>query len=250
MDYLLNDKVALITGCDSGIGRETCRQFVKENATVYANVLFEKSAAELMNDCTEFSGKVIPVVFDITDKKSVLECIKKIKNEQGGKLDILVNNAGWKKDGVVEMIDDSSIQKMLDVNVIAAIHLTQAALRLMKKNPYGGVIVNISSLVGLKGNVGQSVYSATKGAVASLTKSWAKEFAPNKIRVNAVAPGSIDTAMFYEMNAADIQKSIDAIGMKRLGKVSEVASVILFLASNLSSYVTGEIIGVDGGLYM
>ena len=250
MDCLLNSKVALITGCDSGIGRETCRQFVKENATVYANVLLEKSAAELINDCIEFGGKVIPVIFDITDKKNVFECIKKIKNEQGGKLDILVNNAGWKKDGVIEMIDDASIQKMLDVNVTAAIHLTQASLRLMKRNLNGGAIVNISSLVGLKGNVGQSVYSATKGAVASLTKSWAKEFAPNKIRVNAVAPGSIDTAMFYEMNVADIQKSIDAIGMKRLGKVSEVASVILFLASNLSSYVTGEIIGVDGGLYM
>lgn len=223
---------------------------LSEMGVVYANILLEKSSNEILTECAELPGKVTPVIFDITDKKNILECIKKIKNEQGGRLDILINNAGWKKDGLVEMIDDFSIQKMLDVNIIGAIHLTQAVLRLMKKNPNGGAIVNISSLVGLKGNIGQSVYGSTKGAVAALTKSWAKEFSSYKIRVNAVAPGSIDTAMFYEMNAEDIQKSIENIGMKRLGKPAEVAAVILFLASEMSSYVTGEIIGVDGGLYM
>lgn len=112
------------------------------------------------------------------------------------------------------------------------------------------MIVNISSIVGLKGNAGQSAYGATKGAVASLTKSWAKEFVNDGIRVNAVAPGSIDTDMFYTMSEEAVKKSIDAIGMKRLGKPEEVASVILFLASDLASYITGEIIGVDGGLFM
>ena len=161
-----------------------------------------------------------------------------------------MNNAGFKKDGLVEMIDDNSIDKMFAVNVVGLIHMTQGALRLMKRNPNGGAIVNISSIVGLKGNVGQSIYGATKGAVASLTKCWAKELVASKIRVNAVAPGSIDTDMFYEMSEEQIKKSIEAIGMKRLGKPEEVAKVIMFLASDLASYVTGEIIGVDGGLFM
>lgn len=250
MENLMTGKIALITGCDSGIGRQICKVFVNEGAICYANVLKSESADEILKECSELSGVVIPQVFDITNKKSIMDCIKTIKNEQDGKLDILVNNAGWKKDSVIELIDDASMQKMIDVNVIGAVHLVQAALRLMKKNKNGGSIVNITSLVGLKGNVGQSFYSATKGAVASLTRSWAKEFAANQIRVNAVAPGSIDTAMFYEMKEGDYQKSIDAIGMKRLGKPEEVANVILFLASEMSSYITGEIIGVDGGLYM
>ena len=139
---------------------------------------------------------------------------------------------------------------MLDVNVVAAIHMTQAAIRLMRRNPAGGAIVNLASIVGLQGNNGQSVYGATKAAVASMTKSWAKELAPVNIRVNAVAPGSIDTEMFYAMSEDMIEKSMESIGMKRLGKPEEVASVILFLASDLSSYITGEIVGVDGGLFM
>lgn len=250
MNPLLLGKIALITGCDSGIGRQICRLFVKEGAICYANVLEIQSVESLCDECKDGLGQVIPVQFDITDKVKIAECIKKIKNEQMGKLDILVNNAGWKKDTVIEMMDDNSIHKMVEVNIVGAIHMTQLALRLMKKNDSGASVVNISSLVGLRGNRGQSVYSATKGAVASLTKSWAKEFISSNIRVNAVAPGSIDTMMFYEMKQSDIQRSIDAIGMKRLGKPEEVANVILFLASDMSSYITGEIIGVDGGLYM
>ena len=249
MDSMLRGKVALITGCDQGIGLCICKEFVSEGAFVYANVLKEPSKEKVLEECRFLQGKVIPVCFDITDKSLIMECIKKIKNEQK-KLDILVNNAGVKKDGLIEMIDDNSINQMFAVNVTGVIHMTQAALKLMKRNPEGGSIVNISSIVGLRGNVGQSIYGATKGAVASLTKSWAKELAPQGIRVNAVAPGSIDTDMFYSMSEETIQKSIDAIGMKRLGRPEEVAQAILFLASDLSSYITGEIIGINGGLIM
>lgn len=250
MEILLKEKVALITGCDQGIGLAICKEFVSQGATVYANVLKETSIEKILTCCKNMHGKVVPVCFDITNKPSIMECIKKIKKEQNGKLDILVNNAGVKQDGLVEMIDDNNMGLMLDVNVVGTVHMTQAALKLMKKNENGGAIINISSIVGLRGNVGQSIYGATKGAVASLTKSWAKEFVSNKIRVNAVAPGSIDTDMFYAMNERDISESINAIGMKRLGKPEEVASVVLFLASDMSSYVTGEIIGVNGGLFM
>ena len=250
MELLLKDKVSIITGCDQGIGLEICKAFACAGSIVYATILRETSHDALMEYCRNLPGKVIPVCFDITDKKGILECIRLIKNRQNGQLDILVNNAGYKKDALVEMLDDESIMKMFDINVTGLIHMTQAALRLMKKNKNGGAIVNISSIVGVKGNVGQSVYGATKGAVASLTKSWAKEFVNYGIRVNAVAPGSIDTDMFYTMSEEAVKRNIDAIGMKRLGKPEEVASVNLFLASELASYVTGEIVGVDGGLFM
>ena len=249
MNNLLKDNVALVTGCDQGIGRSICHLFAEQGATVYANILNPASEEKLTSECEHFIGKVVPTTFDITDKAFVMDCIKTIKRESG-KLDILVNNAGVKYDGVVEMIDDSGIDKMLSVNIVGAIHMVQGALKLMKRNPNGGSIVNISSIVGLRGNIGQSIYGATKGAVASLTKSWAKEFAPQKIRVNAVAPGSIGTNMLDDMTPEKIQQTIEAIGMKRLGKPEEVAKVILFLASSLSSYMTGEIIGVDGGLFM
>lgn len=249
MENLLFGKIALITGCDKGIGLCICKEFVSEGAIVYANVLEEASKEKLLEECRPYNGKVIPVCFDITDKTLIMECIKTIKKEQN-KLDILVNNAGVKKDGLIEMIDTASINRMFEVNVTGVIQMTQAALKLMRRNPAGGSIVNVSSIVGLRGNRGQSVYGATKGAVASLTKSWAKELAPQKIRVNAVAPGSIDTDMFYTISDETIQESINAIGMKRLGKPEEVAKPILFLASDLSSYVTGEIIGVNGGLFM
>lgn len=251
MDYLLKNKIAFVTGCDQGIGYSICEAFVKAGAIVYANVLKMESISKLsaLNDDLS-GGKAIPVQFDIVDKHEIANCINKIKNEQNGRLDILINNAGVKIDCLIEMIDDESIKKMMDVNVIGLIHVTQMALSLLKRNPGGASIINISSIVGLKGNTGQSVYGATKGAVASLTKSWAKEFAPKKIRVNAVAPGSIDTEMFYTTSDETMKKSIEAIGMGRLGKPEEVASVILFLASDLSSYVTGELIGVNGGLFM
>ena len=249
MDKLLKNKVALLTGCDHGIGRSICKIFVEQGATVYANILFSKSSEVLMSDCDRLEGKVIPCNFDITDKILIMDFIKQIKHNSC-KLDILVNNAGVKHDGVVEMIDDNNIDKMLSVNIIGTIHMVQSALKLMKRNPDGGSIINISSIVGLRGNVGQSIYGATKGAIASLTKSWAKEFAYQRIRVNAVAPGSIATNMLDDMTSDKLQETINAIGMKRLGKPEEVAKVILFLASELSSYMTGEIIGVDGGLFM
>lgn len=250
MEQILQNKVALVTGCDRGIGQSIAKCFAEQGAIVYANVLRENSEDFLLSETCRFPGELIPVCFDITDKTKIMDCIKRIKKEQNGVLDILVNNAGVKKDGLVEMIDDDSIDAMLDVNVKATIHMTQTALKLMKRNPNGGAIINLASQVGLRGNEGQSVYGATKGAVISMTKSWAKELASHKIRVNAVAPGSIDTDMFYEMSEEKIQETIEAIGMKRLGKPEEVAKVILFLASDLASYVTGEIIGVNGGLLM
>lgn len=249
MDLLLRGKVALVSGCDQGIGLAICNRLFEQGSIVYANILREESAERIARVDETTGARIEPVCFDITQKEAIMDCVKRIKKESG-KLDILVNNAGFKKDGLIEMIDDDNMQKMFAVNVFGLIHLTQGALKLMKRNPDGGAIVNLSSIVGLRGNIGQSIYGATKGAVASLTKSLSKELASSKIRVNAVAPGSVDTNMFYEMSEEQVRKTIENIGMKRLGTPEEVANAVLFLASDLSSYVTGDIIGVDGGMFM
>lgn len=244
---LLKDKVALVTGCDRGIGLSICRLFAREGATVYANILNPESERKVKDYCNENTDSVIPVCFDITDQKDTFSCVKRIKREQDGKLDILINNAGIIYDGLIEMIPEKKFTRMLNVNVIGAHIMTQASLKLMKKNPYGGVVVNMASIVGIKGNTGQSAYGASKAAIVGMTKSWSKELAPYKIRVNAVAPGSINTDMFYTFNEDTRKRSIEAAGMKRLGEPEEVANVVLFLACDMSSYITGEIVGVNGG---
>jgi 3-oxoacyl-[acyl-carrier protein] reductase len=149
------------------------------------------------------------------------------------------------EDALIGMATEAIIQKTFSVNVFAPINMIQYATKIMKKLGRGS-IVNISSIVGTNGNAGQIVYSASKGAVISLTKTAAKELAPNNIRVNAIAPGMIDTAMFRSIGEPRISERISKIGMGRLGTAEEVADAALFLASDLSVYITGQIIGVDG----
>lgn len=249
MRRLLEGRTAVVTGCDSGIGFQTVKKFVAEGATVYANILKEESQYGIIEECSSLEGECIPVAFDIRDSKSIFECMKRIKNEYG-KLDILVNNAGVIYDGLFEMIRRDDFENMMDINVFAPYDLTKQVLRLLRKSEYGGVIINISSVVGLYGNIGQSAYGATKGAIASITKSWAKEFSKYGIRVNAVSPGSIDTGMFHMYTEETMRKSIESTCLRRVGSPDEVADAILFLASDMSSYITGQIIRVDGGMAM
>lgn len=249
MKHLLKGKVALITGCDRGIGYAICQKFVQAGGIVYANILENKST-DILLKLNKFGqeGKVIPICFDITDKRASYNCILKIKKEFG-RLDVLVNNAGVIHDGLLEMMDENALKKTFEVNVFGTFFVTQAAVKLMKRNFNGGSVVNVASIIGLQGNVGQSVYGASKAAVANMTLSLAKEYVRQKIRFNAVAPGSIDTDMFYQYDEATRKTTLAAIGMGRLGKPEEVANVILFLASEMSSYMTGEIIGINGGLF-
>lgn len=249
MKHLLKGKVALVTGCDRGIGYAICQKIAQAGGTVYANILEEKSADALLElEATVQEGKVIPVCFDITDKKASYNCILKIKKESG-KLDVLVNNAGVIHDGLLEMMNEEALRKTFEVNVFGTFFVTQAAVKLMKRNPDGGSVINVSSIIGLQGNVGQSVYGASKAAIANMTMSLAREYVGQNIRFNAVAPGSIDTDMFYKYDEETKNGTLKAIGMGRLGKPEEVANVVLFLASEMSSYITGEIIGVNGGLF-
>lgn len=238
---LLTGKVAIITGCNRGIGKGMLKSFVEQGAIIYAVVKSEGS----LNDFKE-TASVIPCYMDITDGILVKNLILKIKKEQG-KLDILINNAGIMQDAILGMITDSQIKNTFDVNVFAMINLIQYATKLMTRQKSGSII-NMTSIMGVNGNSGQIVYSASKGAVISLTKSAAKELAPYNIRVNAIAPGIIETDLLINLSEEKRIEKISKVGMKRIGMPCDVAGTAVYLASDLSNYVTGQIIGVNGSM--
>ncbi len=244
---MLKNKVCLVTGSNRGIGLAIIEKFAKEGAVVYANARKEGSLDELCVKLSkEYDTNVIPVYFDVTDEKAVKEAFMRIKKEYQ-RLDILVNNAGIMQDALVGMISKSLLEEVFNVNVFATINMLQMATKLMKRQG-GGSIINFSSIVGVNGSAGQTVYSASKGAIIALTKSAAKELAKDNIRVNALAPGMIDTDMVNGIGSEKIHENIKNIPWGRLGSVEEVANVCAFLASDLSEYVTGQVIGVDGGM--
>lgn len=235
---LLENKIAIVTGCFRGIGRAILDKFVKNGATVYAIDIVEGC----MDDIS--SERIIPCYFDITNTKAVLEVVKKVKKEQG-KIDILVNNAGIMNDALIPMVTDEQIQRTFEVNVFAMMHFIQYVSKVMKRQHYG-TIINAASIMGVSGNYGQMVYAASKGAVIALTKSAAKELGHDGIRVNAVAPGTIRTHLLDNTPEETISQIKSHIYMGELGTPEEVANAYLFLASDLSSYISGQIIGVDG----
>lgn len=242
---LLQDKVVLITGCNRGIGKAILDKFASNGAIIYASARQEgilNEEAKLLS--VKYSTRIIPVYFDVTDSNALKETFMKI-NKEYKRLDCIINNAGVMEDALIGMVTEAVLQKTFAVNVFAPINMIQYATKIMKRQNCGS-IVNISSIVGTNGNPGQIVYSASKGAVISLTKTAAKELAVNNIRVNAIAPGMIDTDMFRSIGEIRISERISKIGMSRLGTPEEVADAALFLASDLSVYITGQIIGVDG----
>lgn len=182
--------------------------------------------------------------FDVTDESEAKNAILQIKKEYA-RIDVLVNNAGIMRDNLIGMIEQQLIQTVFRINVFSVINMIQLATKLMSRQKSGSII-NISSIVGIDGAAGQLVYSASKGAVASLTKAASKELAPNGIRVNAVAPGLINTDLLHSIGETKIQENLKNIKIGRLGEPIDVANVIVFLASDWSSYVTGEVIGIDG----
>lgn len=244
---MLNNKVALITGCNRGIGRAVMEKFAENNATIYAAARKKGSLDKIVNKLISNHGVVItPVYFDMVDTEKLKKTFFEINNNHK-RLDILVNNAGVMKDALIGMVTEKNMQDVFSVNVFALINSIQFAVKLMKRNKSGSII-NISSIVGREGNPGQIVYSASKGAVISMTRTAAKELSSNNIRVNAIAPGMIDTDMLRSIGELRISDMISKIGLGRLGTPDEVASAAAFLASDASSYITGQVIGVDGGV--
>ncbi len=246
-ERLLEGKVALITGTNRGIGRTLAETFARHGAIVYAGARTEgcldAAAAELGRRC---ETEVCPVYFDVTDGAGMRAAFMRIKKEQQ-RLDVLVNNAGIMRDAVIGMVTNDMMQETFAVNVFAVAQAIQYAAKLMVPQKSGSII-NISSIVGVLGNPGQMAYSASKGAVIALTKTTAKELAPSRVRVNAIAPGMIDTDMFRSVGSKRIQAYLAKIGMDRLGRPEDVANAAVFLASDLAEYVTGQILGVDGAV--
>lgn len=245
MTSLLHGKVCLVTGAGRGIGRAIACRLAEEGAIVYANArregVIEAWAATLAG--TERPA-IIPIYFDVTDRVALKDAVMKIRREQG-RIDVLVNNAGIAYNERIGMIAADKVAQMFDVNVFAVIELIQLVSRLMKRQG-GGSIINISSMVGVSGDKGQTAYSASKGALIALTKSAAKELAPDQIRVNSVAPGLTNTDMFHETDARFMAERLSRIGMNRLARPEDIANACVFLASDWSAYITGQILGVDG----
>jgi 3-oxoacyl-[acyl-carrier protein] reductase len=246
---LLDAKVCLVTGASRGIGAAIVKRFAEEGATVYASA---RDTASLESNCARLSaetpGTAIALSLDVTSAAALKEAFLTIRKQQG-RLDVLVNNAGIMKDALIGMISQQLLEETFATNVYAVINAMQLAAKLMRRQNAGSII-NIASLVGLNGNKNQLVYAASKGAVIAATKAAAKELAANKIRVNAVAPGMIDTELLASSDQATVAALTSAIALGRVGAPEEVADVCLWLASELSSYVTGQIVAVDGAAVM
>ncbi len=247
MNMLLENKVCVVTGAGRGIGQAIAQLFAEHGATVYANDLvpgcMDAWVEEFNQECDQ--GNVLPVYFDITDEAQVRKAVMDIKKE-AGRIDVLVNNAGVEFNELIGMISEDNMQKMFRVNVFGTINMLQIVSRIMGRQPEGGSIINISSMVGLRGNKGQLVYSATKGAVISLTKSAAKELAPKKIRVNSIAPGLTMTAMMAQADPEKLKDRINNVCMGRLAQPLDIANGCLLLACDLSGYISGQVLPVDG----
>ena len=245
----LKGKVALVTGGSRGIGRAICLRLAGAGSFVAVNYARNEGAArQTLRLIEETGGEAEALRFDVADHKAATETIAALIKRKG-RIDILVNNAGESRDGLLVRMKEPDWDRVIDTNLKGAFNCSRAVAYTMMKQR-SGRIINVSSIVALSGNAGQANYSASKAGLVGLTKSLARELAPRAICVNAVAPGLIDTDMTSALTEEQREKILEEIPLSRLGTPDDVAGVVLFLASDEAGYITGQVIGVNGGLYM
>lgn len=241
---LLKGKVALVTGASQGIGKATAIALAKEDADVVVNYIgSEENAVKVVAEIKKLNVNAIAIKADVSNFKEV-EDMFNIVREKFKKLNILVNNAGITKDRTLKNMTQEEWQKVIDVNLTGVYNVTKNALPLMEDH---GRIISISSIAGLCGNFGQCNYSASKAGIIGFTKSLAKELGKRKITVNAIAPGFIETDMTKDISFFRKKMILSLIPLQGYGKPEDVANAIVFLASDKASYITGEVLNVNGG---
>ncbi|MGL4914250.1 MAG: 3-oxoacyl-[acyl-carrier-protein] reductase [Romboutsia sp.] len=245
----LNSKVAIVTGGSRGIGKEVTKKLATLGANLVINYTSkEEDALKTKAEIESLGVKCIIVKCDVSKSEEVNSmldlCIKEF-----GKVDILVNNAGITKDGLLMRMKEEDFDKVIDINLKGVFNCTKAVTKPMMKQKYGKV-VNMASVVGIIGNAGQANYCASKAGVIGFTKSTARELASRNININAVAPGFIDTDMTKVLSDDIKQSMLNNIPKNTFGKPEDIANVVAFLVSDMSSYVTGQVINVDGGMVM
>ncbi|MBI5805174.1 3-oxoacyl-[acyl-carrier-protein] reductase [candidate division TA06 bacterium] len=245
---ILENKNAIVTGSAQGIGKSIALALAKAGANIVVSDVNLEEADKTAREIEALGRKAIAVKCNVADAAEVTELVKKAQ-ETFTALDILVNNAGVTRDNLMMRMEEKDWDLVLDVNLKGAFLLTKAVTRIMMKQRYGR-IVNMSSVIGVMGNAGQSNYAASKGGLIAFTKSTAKEFASRNITCNAIAPGFIETAMTAKLTDEVKENYKKGIPLGRMGSVDDVANAVLFLVSEQAAYITGQVLHVDGGLVM
>ncbi|MCK9556641.1 MAG: 3-oxoacyl-[acyl-carrier-protein] reductase [Candidatus Cloacimonetes bacterium] len=246
--YDFTNTVILITGSARGIGFTLARHFAKANATVIVLDINNDAVQKAVDDLNTIGGKAFGYTGNVTDSAGIEELFAQIVQEHG-KIDVLINNAGVTRDNLMIRMTEEEWQLVMDINLKGSFICTQKVFKHMMKARQGSII-NMASVIGLMGNSGQANYAASKGGLIAFTKSCAKEFARRNIRVNAVAPGFIETEMTASLSDEIRASYATAIPLGRMGSPDDIAKICMFLASEDSSYITGQTIAVDGGLTM
>ncbi len=244
----LDGQLALVTGASRGIGRAVALKLAEKGADLVVTATSLERAQKTADEITAMGRKSLAVKVDVSQTSDV-EALYARVSEAFGRLDILVNNAGITRDGLLMRMKDADWDAVLDTNLKGAFACTREAVKLMGKAK-GGKIVNISSVVGEMGNVGQANYCASKAGLIGFTKAVAREYAKRNITVNAVTPGFIETDMTDALSASVKEEMLKQIPVGRFGKPEDIANAVLFLVSGMGAYVTGHVLSVNGGMYM
>jgi 3-oxoacyl-[acyl-carrier protein] reductase len=242
----LNGKICIITGAAQGIGLATALKFAREGATVVVCDLKREALDAAVAQCHAAGGRAEAHVVDVTDRAQVDAMVAAVKSRHG-RIDVLVNNAGITRDARLQKMTEAQFDQVIDVNLRGVFHCAQAVADTMVAQG-SGVILNASSVVGLYGNFGQTNYAATKFGVIGFTKTWSRELGPKGVRVNAVAPGFIETPILATIPEKVLGHMREQVPLKRLGRPEEIANAYAFLASDEASYVNGAVLEVSGGM--